>query len=564
MVTSPASISGTAAQVTGKRETSGAFRVDRTVRAAVGSVRTMLGLLPDDVGRLRHSVRSRASRPTARGSCSPCNGSTWSTTATAERSGSRRRRIGPPSRCRPRARTRCRRVGRPTARTLAYSSASARRRRRGRREIHVVACRTAATDPRRVQLPVGADASSSGHPTASASRSSAILTPSATASPARCARRRTCRRGASSACSRGSTRVGWISDRPSRVFVVPADGLRRAPITPAATSRPAGVAWSPDGRRARVRVPGRHDAWDLDWAVDLYRRRRRSPNPRRCTGSPRPADSTRPVVVARRILARRASAPLLGARRAVARRGSSCSERRRAATQRRSPRRSTGTALRTGIAPALARTTTLLFLVETGAACTSGAPTRRHAATCEPVIDGDRHDHRLRRRRDVDRVRRHRSPTSLPEVFVRGRRQRARTAHRLHRVSSPRGDRTHRGRRAVHRDARRRRRGRLLDHRARARPGTRYRAPQHPRRAVLALRRPLLRRVPVRGRRRLRCAVLQPAGSSGYTEAWGRAIRWPECNDPGSGWGGVDYDDVIACVDEALRHTTGSTPTASG
>ena len=45
-----------------------------------------------------------------------------------------------------------------------------------------------------------------------------------------------------------------------------------------------------------------------------------------------------------------------------------------------------------------------------------------------------------------------------------------------------------------------------------------------------------------------------PRGSSGYTEAWGRAIRWPECKvDPGSAWGGVDYDDVIACVDEAVR-----------
>jgi dipeptidyl aminopeptidase/acylaminoacyl peptidase len=45
-----------------------------------------------------------------------------------------------------------------------------------------------------------------------------------------------------------------------------------------------------------------------------------------------------------------------------------------------------------------------------------------------------------------------------------------------------------------------------------------------------------------------------PRGSSGFTEAWGRSIRWPECeNDPGSGWGGIDYDDVMACVDEAVR-----------
>jgi dipeptidyl aminopeptidase/acylaminoacyl peptidase len=45
-----------------------------------------------------------------------------------------------------------------------------------------------------------------------------------------------------------------------------------------------------------------------------------------------------------------------------------------------------------------------------------------------------------------------------------------------------------------------------------------------------------------------------PRGSSGYEEAWGRAIRWPECRtDPGSGWGGVDYDDVMACAEEACR-----------
>jgi dipeptidyl aminopeptidase/acylaminoacyl peptidase len=45
-----------------------------------------------------------------------------------------------------------------------------------------------------------------------------------------------------------------------------------------------------------------------------------------------------------------------------------------------------------------------------------------------------------------------------------------------------------------------------------------------------------------------------PRGSSGYSEQWGRAVRWPECaHDPGSGWGGVDFEDVMACVDEAGR-----------
>jgi dipeptidyl aminopeptidase/acylaminoacyl peptidase len=41
-----------------------------------------------------------------------------------------------------------------------------------------------------------------------------------------------------------------------------------------------------------------------------------------------------------------------------------------------------------------------------------------------------------------------------------------------------------------------------------------------------------------------------PRGSSGYSEEWGRAIRGPA--DDGPGWGSVDYEDVMAVVDEAL------------
>jgi dipeptidyl aminopeptidase/acylaminoacyl peptidase len=45
-----------------------------------------------------------------------------------------------------------------------------------------------------------------------------------------------------------------------------------------------------------------------------------------------------------------------------------------------------------------------------------------------------------------------------------------------------------------------------------------------------------------------------PRGSSGYDEAWGRAVRWPESElDPGSGWGGVDFDDVMACLEEGCH-----------
>ena len=47
-----------------------------------------------------------------------------------------------------------------------------------------------------------------------------------------------------------------------------------------------------------------------------------------------------------------------------------------------------------------------------------------------------------------------------------------------------------------------------------------------------------------------------PHGSTGGTEAWMRAIRAPEAaDDPGTGWGGIDADDVLAVLDAALaRH----------
>jgi len=45
-----------------------------------------------------------------------------------------------------------------------------------------------------------------------------------------------------------------------------------------------------------------------------------------------------------------------------------------------------------------------------------------------------------------------------------------------------------------------------------------------------------------------------PRGSSGYSEAWGRAIRGPQADpDPGSGWGGVDYEDLMAVTDQACK-----------
>jgi dipeptidyl aminopeptidase/acylaminoacyl peptidase len=44
-----------------------------------------------------------------------------------------------------------------------------------------------------------------------------------------------------------------------------------------------------------------------------------------------------------------------------------------------------------------------------------------------------------------------------------------------------------------------------------------------------------------------------PHGSTGQTDAWARSIRPPEARDnPGTGWGGIDADDVLAALDAAL------------
>ncbi|HEX9994611.1 MAG TPA: S9 family peptidase [Acidimicrobiales bacterium] len=63
--------------------------------------------------------------------------------------------------------------------------------------------------------------------------------------------------------------VGWTVDRPTQVFVVPADGSAD-PV--AVTSGPfdhTGPTWSPDGRRLAI-AAARHEDWDLEPAVDLF------------------------------------------------------------------------------------------------------------------------------------------------------------------------------------------------------------------------------------------------------------------------------------------------------
>ncbi len=64
--------------------------------------------------------------------------------------------------------------------------------------------------------------------------------------------------------------VGWVADRPSHVYVVRTDGT--APprnLTPGEFQH-HGTTWTADGN-AVVTSAQRHDSWDLDFATDLYR-----------------------------------------------------------------------------------------------------------------------------------------------------------------------------------------------------------------------------------------------------------------------------------------------------
>ncbi|HYH28778.1 MAG TPA: S9 family peptidase [Pseudonocardia sp.] len=56
-----------------------------------------------------------------------------------------------------------------------------------------------------------------------------------------------------------------------------------------------------------------------------------------------------------------------------------------------------------------------------------------------------------------------------------------------------------------------------------------------------------------------------PHGSTGRTEAWARAIRPPEAEQaPGTGWGGIDADDVLAVLDAALARDPALDPDRVG
>jgi len=64
--------------------------------------------------------------------------------------------------------------------------------------------------------------------------------------------------------------VGWTIDRPRKLWTVAADGSARAEPLTDGDWGDSGLAWSPDGKWIAF-ASARHESWDLDRAVDLWR-----------------------------------------------------------------------------------------------------------------------------------------------------------------------------------------------------------------------------------------------------------------------------------------------------
>jgi dipeptidyl aminopeptidase/acylaminoacyl peptidase len=63
--------------------------------------------------------------------------------------------------------------------------------------------------------------------------------------------------------------VGWTIDRPRHLFVVAADGSSPPAALTDGDADHAGISWSPDGETIAF-AAGRHDTWDRDQCVDLW------------------------------------------------------------------------------------------------------------------------------------------------------------------------------------------------------------------------------------------------------------------------------------------------------
>ncbi|MBV8561287.1 MAG: S9 family peptidase, partial [Acidimicrobiia bacterium] len=340
--------------------------------------------------------------------------------------------------------------------------------------------------------------------------------------------------------------VGWIVDRPAHLFVVPAGGGDVSQLT-AGEFEDGGLAWSPDGEEIAF-AAGRHETWDLDQAADLFRVRASGGDvPDRLTETgpayARPSWSGDGSAIAFHLNDWR-SAPRHGQVGVLDR---SSGEVRLLTTQldrNCSPYPPSREPVWDG--------RDLLFMVEDGGNVHLYRVPADGSGKVELVVGGDRHVGSFDA---VDGTLAYTvtTPTALPELYVRvggGERQLTRIGEAFDRgvqlVEPERFTATSADGTEVEA---------WMMRPASAEPGRRY---------------PTLLNVhggpfTQYGNRFFDEFQLQasagyvvlyanPRGSSGYSEVWGRAIRGrtsPE--DPGSGWGGVDYEDLMAVVDEAVR-----------
>jgi dipeptidyl aminopeptidase/acylaminoacyl peptidase len=344
--------------------------------------------------------------------------------------------------------------------------------------------------------------------------------------------------------------VGWISDRPSRVFVVPADGSAAPSALTTGAFEAGGVAWSPDSRFVAF-SSARHDTWDLDWASDLF-----------VADVNAGPDSLQRITETGPVYSLPAWSPD-GTRLACIRTPSDLEgpwHGRIAVVERDGARETILTpSLDRNCAPypapraPLWQDESLLFLVDDHGCAHLWRTDASRPDTGAPVIDGERLINGFDAVGDTVAFVAS-SPSSFPELFTVIAGSETRLTDFTAELTA--ADRTI-----------------AVPQRFTASPEAGVDVecwiiePEH----EPGARVPLLLNIhggPFShyGSRFFDefqfwvgagygVVFCNPRGSSGYTEAWGRAIRWPECKlDPGSGWGGVDYDDVIACVDEAVAN----------
>lgn len=342
--------------------------------------------------------------------------------------------------------------------------------------------------------------------------------------------------------------VGWISDRPSHVFVVPADGSAAPAAVTTGAFEAGGISWSPDSRFLAF-ATARHDTWDLDWAVDLFvadvasepaslqRITETGPSYSLPSWSP---DGTRLACLR---APSELEGPWFGRVAVMARDGSGEVILTASLDRNCAP-------YPAGRGPVWVGES-LLFLVEDHGCAEVWRADASRPDSGEPVIVGERLITGIDTIGDTVAFVAS-SPSSLPELFTVA-------AGNETRLTDFTAELTAAGRTIAVSEA----------FTASPAPGVDVDCwiiePEH----EPGTRVPLLLNIhggPFShygsrffdefqfevgaGYGVLFC---NPRGSGSYTEAWGRAIRWPECKlDPGSGWGGVDYDDVMACVDEAV------------